>query len=159
VPLGGATCAGRLRLAVAPPDKKRAPPGVAFLALISCFAVGCMTATNVHGCRADEQPAIVDTLYFGTAMPSGRVSTDDWQKFLAAVITPRFPEGLTAWAAAGQWQNASGELQKEDSYVLHVVHQDEAKHEAAVHEIVDIYKDRFQQEAVLRARTATCISF
>ena len=94
-------------------------------------------------------------------MPSGpgRVSGDDWQKFLADVITPRFPEGLTAWAAAGQWRNASGELQKEESYVLHVVHKDEAKYDVAVHEIVSDYKTRFRQEAVLRVRTATCMSF
>jgi hypothetical protein len=34
--------------------------------------------------------------------------------------------GLTNWAAAGQWQSPAGELHKEDSYVLHVVHKDEA---------------------------------
>jgi hypothetical protein len=144
---------------VANPEQKRALHGIVIVAATASLAVGCATATNPHLCRTDEQPAIVDSLYFGTAMPSGRVSGDDWQRFLADVITPRFPEGLTAWAAAGQWQNASGELQKEDSYVLHVVHKDEAKYETAVHEIVDAYKSRFQQEAVLRVRTATCISF
>lgn len=102
---------------------------------------------------------MVDSLYFGTAMPGGRVSQEDWQSFLAEVITPRFPEGLTAWAAAGQWRNAAGELQKEESYVLHVVHGDEARYDAAVHDIVEVYKNRFHQEAVLRVRTPTCISF
>jgi hypothetical protein len=132
---------------------------VALIAAVTSLAAGCATANNAHRCRAEEQPAIVDSLYFGTAMPSGTVSSDDWQRFLADVITPRFPEGLTAWAAAGQWQNSSGELQREDSYVLHVVHEDQPKYETAVHEIVDAYKTRFQQEAVLRVRTATCISF
>ena len=92
-------------------------------------------------------------------MPNGSVSQQDWQTFLAEVITPRFPEGLTAWAAAGQWRNPAGELQKEDSYVLHVVHSDEPKYDAAVREVIDAYKDRFHQEAVLRVRTPTCISF
>ena len=110
-------------------------------------------------CRAGEQPAVTDSLYFGTAMPGGSVTQKDWQLFLAEVITPRFPEGLTAWAAAGQWQNPAGELQKEDSYVLHVVHPDEAKYDAAVNEVTATYKDRFQQEAVLRVRTPSCISF
>ena len=129
------------------------------LMLIASLAGGCATSTDGYRCRAQEQPAIVDSLYFGTATPSGRVSGDDWQQFLTDVITPRFPEGLTAWAAAGQWRNASGELQKEESYVLHVVHKDEAKYERAVREIVDDYKTRFRQEAVLRVRSATCISF
>ena len=132
---------------------------IALAAAVATLVVGCATAPATNACRADEQSAIVDSLYFGTAMPSGQVSAGDWQQFLAEVITPRFPEGLTAWSAAGQWRNPAGELQKEDSYVLHVVHKDEAKYEAAVHEIVDAYKSRFQQEAVLRVRTATCISF
>lgn len=101
----------------------------------------------------------MDSLYFGTAMPGGSVSRADWQKFLAEVITPRFPDGLTAWGSAGQWRNAAGELQKEESYVLHVVHGDEAEHDMAVRDIVEAYKTRFQQEAVLRARTPTCVSF
>jgi hypothetical protein len=92
-------------------------------------------------------------------MVSGKVTVDDWQKFLASEITPRFPEGLTAWSAAGQWRSPTGELHKEDSYVLHVVHKDEAKYDTAVREIVDLYKTRFRQEAVLRVRTASCISF
>jgi len=132
---------------------------LALAAVIATLAVGCASAPATNACRTDEQAAIVDSLYFGTAMPSGQVSAADWQQFLAEVITPRFPEGLTAWSAAGQWQNPSGELQKEDSYVLHVVHKDETKYETAVHEIVDAYKTRFRQEAVLRVRTATCISF
>ena len=92
-------------------------------------------------------------------MPIGQVTQAEWQQFLADVITPRFPDGLTAWAAAGQWRNPSGVLQKEDSYVLHVVHPDDQKFEKAVHEVIDQYKSRFDQEAVLRVRTATCISF
>jgi hypothetical protein len=127
--------------------------GIATVALVA----GC--AAHPHACRTGEEAAIVDSLYFGTVMRSGIVSVGDWQRFLAEVITPRFPEGLTAWSASGQWQNAAGVLQKEDSYVLHVVHKDEAKYEAAVREIVETYKKRFQQEAVLRSRTLTCISF
>ncbi|HET9765853.1 MAG TPA: DUF3574 domain-containing protein, partial [Thermoanaerobaculia bacterium] len=119
----------------------------------------CSSAGARIDCRPSEQPAVVDSLYFGTAMPGGSVSEQDWQSFLAEVITPRFPEGLTAWAAAGQWRNSAGELQKEESYVLHVVHGDEAKYDVAVHDIVEVYKNRFQQEAVLRVRTPTCISF
>ena len=122
------------------------------------FVSGC-AATTTARCRAGEQPAVMDSLYFGTAMAAGRVTQEQWQRFLADVITPRFPDGLTAWAAAGQWRNPAGELQKEDSYVLHVVHPDEQKFETAVREVIDEYKTRFDQEAVLRVRSAACISF
>ena len=92
-------------------------------------------------------------------MPGGRVSSEDWQHFLADTITPRFPEGLTSWAAAGQWRNPAGELHKEDSYVLHVVHKDEAKYDDAVREVIAVYRSRFRQESVLRVRTTSCMSF
>jgi hypothetical protein len=142
-------------------------PGIRQFTRLSFLAVAYTTtvlssgcaSTGALDCRSNEQAAVVDSLYFGTAMPGGSVSQQDWQSFLAEVITPRFPEGLTAWAAAGQWRNAAGELQKEESYVLHVVHGDEAKYDAAVHDIVQVYKSRFHQEAVLRVRTPTCISF
>jgi hypothetical protein len=54
---------------------------------------------------------------------------------------------------------SGGELHKEDSYVLHVVHKDEARYDAAVREVISVYRSRFQQEAVLRVRTASCMSF
>jgi hypothetical protein len=101
----------------------------------------------------------MESLYFGTAMRTGRVTAAQWQQFLAEVITPRFPDGLTAWAAAGQWRNPSGELQKEDSYVLHVVHAEDQRFERAVLEVIDEYKTRFEQQSVLRVRSPACVSF
>jgi hypothetical protein len=147
--------AGRLRITVALRAEGRL--SIVALAVAGALAIGCVSSGR-H-CRGEEQPAIVDSLYFGTAMPGGLVSKEEWQGFLAEVITPRFPEGLTAWSAAGQWQDSSGELQREDSYVLHVVHRDEPRFETAIHEVIETYKTRFRQEAVLRVRTATCISF
>ena len=129
--------------------------GVVLAALVSA----CASTGNSPACRPGEQPAIVDSLYFGTAMPNGSVTQQQWQAFLAEIVTPRFPEGLTAWAAAGQWRSPSGELHKEDSYVLHAVHADESKYDVAVRHVIDVYKQRFRQEAVLRVRTPTCISF
>ena len=126
--------------------------------VVAIVIAGCATIPVSHPCRAGEESAIVDSLYFGTAMPGGRVSSEDWQRFLADTITPRFPDGLTAWAAAGQWRNSVGELQKEDSYVLDVVHKDEAKYDTAVREVMEMYKSRFRQDAVLRVRTASCMS-
>ncbi len=127
-------------------------------AIASALCLSACVAPHL-ACRAGEQRSITDSLDFGTAMPGGSVSQEDWQLFVAEVITPRFPEGLTAWAAAGQWRDATGQLQKEDSYVLHVVHPDQPTYDAAVREVTAIYKERFQQEAVLRVRTPSCISF
>lgn len=101
----------------------------------------------------------MDSLYFGTARPGGEVSSEDWRQFLAAVVTPRFPDGLTSWSAAGQWRTASGDLQRESSYVLYIVHPDGERDDRAIAEVVRLYKARFEQQAVLRVRTPACVSF
>jgi hypothetical protein len=142
--------------------RRRAAAGSGFLTLLCAaplVAAACMAAPAAPHCRPGEQPAIMESLYFGTATPDGKVSAADWQSFLADVITPRFPEGLTSWAAEGQWQNGAGKVQKESSYVLHVIHPDSPRTEAAIREVVSIYKSRFHQEAVLRVRGPACISF
>lgn len=57
-------------------------------------------------------------------MPGGHVAESDWQQFLAEVITPRFPKGVTSSVAAGQGQNHDGSLARERSYVVLIVHDD-----------------------------------
>jgi hypothetical protein len=116
--------------------------------------VACAT-NNLPG----EHTAVVDSLYFGTAMPGGQVTESDWQQFVANVITPRFPKGVTSWAAAGQWQNRDGSLSREKSYVVLLVHPNMPQCDHAISEIVSIYKKRFRQEAVLRMRSRAQVSF
>lgn len=102
----------------------------------------------------------MDSLYFGSTIPlGGSVSSEDWQRFLAEVITPRFPDGLTSWTAAGQWRNGAGILEKESSFVLHVVHADTEQADQAILDVMRSYKERFRQEAVLRVRSTACISY
>src|SRR5688572_22065911 len=108
-------------------------------------------------CRGGE-PALHDALYFGTATPSGRVSPDEWADFLRTTVTPRFPQGLSAWPAAGQWRSADGTIVHESSHVLTLVHASDNASELALREIVAAYKQRFRQEAVLRVQTRSCVS-
>lgn len=119
---------------------------------------GC-SLYDLARCHGGEQRAVMDSLYFGTSRAAGQVTPEEWQQFLAEVITPRFPDGLTSWAAAGQWRDGEGTLQKESSYVLHVVHAEGAAQDAAIREVIDRYKRRFDQDAVLRVRSPACISF
>ncbi len=100
-----------------------------------------------------------DLLFFGTAMPGGVVSDDEWKAFLERVVTPRFPAGLTTWPASGQWRAGNGSLTRESSHVLALLHAPDAASDAAIREIVSQYKAQFRQESVLRVRAAACVSF
>jgi hypothetical protein len=123
-----------------------------FASLTGC---GAMT---IMPCKDDEQLAVQELLYFGTETPSGHVTPEAWTQFLSEIVTPRFPEGLSVWHASGQWRSASGEVIREPSYVLSLVHPDDVAPSKAVQEIIASYKTRFQQEAVLRVRSYTCRS-
>lgn len=109
-------------------------------------------------CEGDGQLAVQELLYFGTETPSGHVTLEAWTQFLGEIVTPRFPDGLSAWQASGQWRSASGEVIREPSYVLSLVHPDDVAPSKAVQEIITSYKTRFRQEAVLRVKSHTCMS-
>ncbi len=133
------------------------PQRNAVLGLLAFSLAACSTL-GIAPCGPGEQRVVQDLLYFGTEMPGGRVTPDDWARFLAEDVTPRFPEGLTAWRASGQWRSATGTLIHEESRVLSLVHGDDAGAERAIREIVASYKARFRQEAVLRVRSFACMS-
>ena len=135
--------------------------------LVALLAAGCATPTSptlasaapAMRCAAGEQAFVGDLLYFGTTKPGGVVSADEWADFLRKSVTPRFPQGLSVWPAAGQWLGKDGKIAHESSFVLNVVHADDDASERAIQAIRQDYETRFAQEAVLRVRSAACVSF
>ena len=130
--------------------------------VLLCGLAGLLSACSAFqgpACGPGEQLLVNELLYFGTTKPRGTVSTEDWSSFLGSTVTPRFPQGLSAWQAAGQWQSADGSLTRENSFVLNLVHPESEAAENAIQAIVAEYKSRFEQEAVLRVRSQACVSF
>jgi uncharacterized protein DUF3574 len=138
------------------PSRPRLTIGIA-LALGSALAA--CAGVPAPPCRGAEKAMVVETVYFGTNKPGGVVSAEEWREFVNREITPRFPEGLTSWEAAGQWRSADGKIEREGSHVLRLMHGDAAAPDQAVAEIMSAYKRAFRQEAVLRVRTQGCASF
>jgi hypothetical protein len=134
------------------------------LTLVLGFALLLITLVGCSGmvpatCGAGQHRNVSETLYFGTGKTDGQVSQVEWQAFVDEVITPRFPQGLSIWPAYGQWRSATGTIIQEDSYVLNVIHEGEPASEVAITEIMNSYKQKFQQEAVLRVESTVCVSF
>jgi len=128
-------------------------------ALVLTALMSACGMLTVPRCPAGQEAQVVDSLYFGTTRPGGAVTADDWARFIADEATPRFPAGLTAWPASGQWRGSDGHIEREAAYVLTLVHADSPATEAAVAALMQRYKAMFRQEAVLRTRTGTCVSF
>lgn len=129
----------------------------AVLVLGACLG-GC-ASLPANDCAAGEQRMVSEMIYFGTQTPDGAVTSAQWTQFLGEVVTPRFPQGLTVWPASGQWKSTDGSITREASYALNLLHADDAANEAAIRAIVDDYRTRFRQEAVLRVKSRACASF
>ncbi len=140
---------------------KNALPSLAILALGFLVVAGAQSPPSTVApavpapLSASDAPAtlIRTELYFG------RVSPVDWDGFLAEVVTPRFPDGLTWYDTHGQWQNPSGIVTREDSCVLILLHAPTPEKDRSVQEIRAEYKTRFRQQSVLRADQAVTASF
>ena len=101
-----------------------------------------------QACSSAEQLFVHELLYFGTAKPQGIVSPEEWAEFLSATVTPRFPQGLSVWQTSGQWRGADGVVIREASYVLNILHADNATDENAVREIVAYWPALIPREEI-----------
>lgn len=128
-------------------------------ALVLALSVGACASGPELKCQRGEKLAVIDSLYFGTAMRDGAVTPEQWKEFVSRVVTPRFPQGLTSWEATGQWQAASGVVDQESAHILQIAHAYTRSSETAIVEIIRSYKAEFRQEAVLRVRALGCTSF
>jgi hypothetical protein len=101
-------------------------------------------------------PQVRTTLYFGLTRATGAISELEWQIFLRDEVTRRFPEGLTAWDAQGQWRTPTGTIDQERAKVLLLVHADTAEARKAVQEVIATYRRLFEQQSVLWESARVC---
>ena len=114
--------------------------------------------TVVMDCGVASSAQLRTTLYFGLTRAKGPISELEWQIFLRDEVTPRFPEGLTAWEAEGQWRSAAGTIDHERSKVLLLVHADTAEARRGVQDVIATYRRLFDQESVLWESSRVCVS-
>jgi hypothetical protein len=87
------------------------------------------------------------------------VSEAAFANFVAAEVTPRFPEGLTIIDAHGQWRDARGATVREPSKVVLLTFRDDAGKRAGLGAIAEAYKRRFHQQSVLTTVRSVCATF
>ena len=136
----------------------------ALVAMVACAGRPASPAAPAPAmaaaCAVGDTTMVRDVVYFGRNQPGGgTVSDADWQRFLDEVVTPRFPYGLTIVNATGQWRGQSGVVEQERSEIVTVFHAGDAASRQAIADVAGEYKRRFQQEAVLHERSATCARF
>lgn len=133
----------------------------AILGLVAGAAIlsGCATLAPA-ACPAGQTEGRRAELFFGRNIGDRLgVSDADFQAFVDAELTPRFPDGLTVLDAAGQWRGASGVIGREPSKLVILALPGRAGGENKLDAVRQAYKTRFSQEAVLVTVQPTCMSF
>jgi hypothetical protein len=84
----------------------------------------------------DPTPELIQVdLYFeGDRQYAKPVSDRQFRQFIEDVITPRFPDGLTAY----------------DNKVVSLILEDSKDNEQSIYQIIDAYEDQFKQPSVLQ---------
>lgn len=136
-------------------------PRALLVLIVALVFAGPLPASAQPVCAGEAFPMARLELYFGTQKPGGAPVTDsEWSAFLNEEVTPRFPDGLTVLRGYGQWRNAAGVVTKETSAVLVILYEPSAEKEVAIEDIRAAYKDRFDQESVMRVDgPVQCVSF
>jgi hypothetical protein len=125
--------------------------------LLAAVLAGCAPRLP---CEPVEQRYAVQLLFGRAIGTQGEVSDAEWQDFLATVVTPAFPDGLTVYDTRGQWRDAAtGAPERERSNVVTILLDDPAASRARIDAVADAYKQRFRQDAVGIVVTPACVAF
>lgn len=122
----------------------------------ACARASVIGRADIAPGLAGAETLVSDRLFFGRNLPGGgQVPDSAWSTFLAEVVTPRFPAGLTVWRAEGQWLDPRADLVREPVMVVEVLHRRGAPADSVFDRIATEYRRRFHQDAVLRATSDT----
>ncbi len=105
---------------------------------------------------------LVAELFFGRDK-DGRLNVSDaeWSDFLASVVTPSFPDGLTVFDGYGQWRNpATGVIGRSPRVKIVLIAVKRAPDLAPrLSAVIDAYKTRFHQQSVGVITRDSCAAF
>jgi hypothetical protein len=133
------------------------------------IALSCLLVPSVPASEPVHRPRSVAAaevwgrteLFFGATKPDNTEITEaDFQSFLNAEITPRFPDGLTVLTGRGQFRNSQGVIIRETSRILIVLYPPQMRDaNKKLEDIREAYKTAFAQESVLRVDSFSLVSF
>ena len=116
------------------------------IALLLLSGLGCAGPQAGSG----NTQFVATHIYFGLNKPAGgEVSEDQFNEFLEKVVTPAFPLGLTAYDAYGQMQTSQGQIVKQKTKVLLLVHDNSKANADAIHRIAATYRSEFGNPQVM----------
>ena len=128
---------------------------------VMALALASPALAQQQACRAPLKPMLRAELYFGRDIHGEQIVSDqEWARFLAHELTPRFPHGLTVADGWGEWRNGgTGALVREPSKVVVIVAAEADDLRARIDAVADAYKKQFKQESVGVVLQPVCATF
>ena len=151
-------------LGTAPQLQARSPADCVAKSAAAAAAVERAPVTEQRSprCRgaAGAQAFARTELFFGLSRPGGVITEEQFKGFVDASVTPRFPDGLTLLTGTGQFRDSSGTIIVEGSKLLVLLYPfGDREADAKIEQIRSEYVCLFDQQSVLRADDASCVSF
>lgn len=118
---------------------------LAVLALCALALVFASIATVQAQAPWRSADTLKTEIYFGLRVADGKlVSEEDWNKFLAEVVVPRFPTGLTVIDAAGRSANTPKTSDPANpTKILVLVHPNVGNSQDKLAQVKEEYRKRF----------------
>src|SRR5262249_17292000 len=120
--------------------------GLSIMRVLVVAALFLMVAAQVNAqtitCTPNHTSMMQAELLFGRNI-AGRLGVTEkaWARFLAREITPRFPDGLTVYDAAGQYrENPAAKIVRERSKIVMILVEAGDAAMQRIDEIADAYK-------------------
>ena len=136
---------------------------IATLALPGCVTVldsKASPALSVAAKCSVGDPMVETMLFLGLLRPGGKVSEEEFARFVEAEVTPRWKEGFTILEGQGLWYSEQRKItEREPSRVLVRFHDGGAQASSDIEAIRAAYIKAFTQDAVLRTDRTTCADF
>ena len=89
-------------------------------------------------------------IYFGRHFSArGEITDQQFAQFLSDHVTPAFPAGMTVYDAYGQAQHSSGEIVKQKTKVVVLVHKNSKADDDAINKIITAYRSQFGNPQVM----------
>jgi hypothetical protein len=137
-------------------------------ASITAVVLFCLVAADLNGHAVYAQTVTPKPkftayqrteLFFGLDKPTGgTVTAEEWEKFVAYIVTPRFPDGFTVDDALGQYLDGKI-LVREKSKQLILIYPRKLRTSSSrkIEEIRAAYIKAFDQKSVLRVDLSTYV--
>jgi hypothetical protein len=124
------------------------------LAAIALLALAGSASAQIS-CTAPLKPMLDVELLLGRTGSEAR-----WRRFLAREVTPRFPDGLTAYETTGQWRDpVTKKVSRERSRVLRIIVPLDLPVQDKIDAVANAYKAQFRQKSVGIVARQACVAF